>query len=75
VRFVAAPKALGIPLLRIESLLADVLALADEEPDLIRDVLGDLLVGFILTVLIAVAIGTIYYGTRLVKELRRSTRR
>jgi hypothetical protein len=61
--------------LRIESLLADVLALADEEPDLIRDVLGDLLDGFVLTVLIAVAIGTIYYCIRLVKELRRSMRR
>ena len=31
--------------------------------------------GFVLTVLIVVAIGTIYYGIRLVKELRRSTRR
>ena len=59
----------------IESFLADVLALADKEPDLIRDALGDLLAGFVLTVLIAVAIGTIYYGIRLVKELRRSTRR
>ena len=57
---------------RIESLLADVL---DEEPDLIRDALGDLLDGFVLTVLIAVAIGSIYYGIRLVKELRRFTRR
>jgi hypothetical protein len=28
-----------------------------------------------LTVLIVVAIGTIYYAIRLVKELRRSTRR
>ena len=34
-----------------------------------------LLDGFILTVLIAVAIGTIYYAIRLVKELRRSIRR
>jgi hypothetical protein len=33
--------------------------------------LGDLLDGFVLTVLI----GTIYYGIRLVKELRRFTRR
>jgi hypothetical protein len=48
---------------RIEAFLADVLA-----P-------GDLLDGFVLTVLIAVAIGTIYYAVRLVKELRRSTRR
>ena len=30
---------------------------------------------FVLTVLIAVAIGTIYYGIRIVKKLRRSTRR
>ena len=60
---------------RIESLMADVLAIADEEPDLIRNALGDLLDGFVLTVLIAVAIGTIYYGIRLVKELRRFTRR
>jgi hypothetical protein len=37
--------------------------------------LGDLLDGFVLTVLIAVAIGSVYYGIRLVKELRRSTRR
>ena len=48
---------------RIESFLADVLALAD------------FLDGFVLTVLIVVAIGTIYYAIRLVKELRRSTRR
>jgi hypothetical protein len=48
---------------RIESFLADVLAL--------RHALGDLLDGFVLTVLIAVVIGTIYYATRLVKELRR----
>jgi hypothetical protein len=48
---------------RIESFLADVRALAD------------LLDGFVLTVLIVVAIGTIYYAIRLVKELRRSTRR
>jgi hypothetical protein len=59
---------------RIEYLLADVLALADVEPDLIRDALGDLLDGFVLTVLIAVAIGTIYYGIRVVKKLRRFTR-
>ena len=57
---------------RIESLLADVL---DEEPDLIRYALGDLLDGFVLSVLIAVAIGSIYHGIRLVKELRRSTKR
>ena len=48
---------------RIESFLADVRALAD------------LLDGFVLTVLIVVAIGTIFYAIRLVKELRRSTRR
>jgi hypothetical protein len=59
---------------RIESFLTDVLALADEEPDLILDALGDLLDGFVLTVLIAVSIGTIYYGIRLVKKLRRFTR-
>jgi len=40
--------------------------------DEVRVALGDLLDGFVLTVLIAVAIGTIYYGVRLVKELRRS---
>jgi hypothetical protein len=33
--------------------------------------LGDLLDGFVLTVLIAVAIGSIHYGIRVVKELRR----
>jgi hypothetical protein len=33
---------------------------------------GDLLDGFVLTVLIAVVIGSIYYGIRVVKELRRS---
>jgi hypothetical protein len=38
---------------------------------LIPDALGDLLDGFVLTVLIAVALGTIYYAIRLVKELRR----
>jgi hypothetical protein len=62
-----------------ESFLADVLALAGEEPDAVRDevrvALGELLDGFVLTVLIVVAIGTIYSGIRLVKELRRSTRR
>ena len=47
---------------RIESFLADVRALAD------------LLDGFVLTVLIVVAISTIYYAIRLVKELRRSSR-
>jgi hypothetical protein len=36
--------------------------------------LGHLADGFVLTVLITVAIGTIYRGIRLVKELRRSTR-
>jgi hypothetical protein len=63
----------------IESFLADALALAGDEPDAVRDEvrvsLGELLDGFVLTVLIVVAIGTIYYGIRLVKELRRSTRR
>jgi hypothetical protein len=52
--------------------LADVLALAGEEPDAIRDearvALGDLLDGFVLTLLIAVAIGTIYFAIRLVKD-------
>jgi len=47
---------------RIESFLTDVLALSD------------LLDGFVLTVLIAVAIGTIYFAIRVVKELRRSWR-
>ena len=64
---------------RIEAFLADVLALAGEELDAIRDearvALGDLLDGFVLTLLIAVAIGTIYYAIRLVKELRHFTRR
>jgi hypothetical protein len=63
----------------IESYLADVLALAGEDPDVIRDAvraaLGDLLDGFVLTALIAVAIGTIYYAIRLVTELRRLIRR
>jgi hypothetical protein len=58
------------------SLLADVLALAEnEEPDLIPDALGDLLDGFVITVLIAVAIGTTHHAIRLVKELRHFTRR
>jgi hypothetical protein len=48
---------------------------ATKNSDLISDALGDLLDGFVLTVLIAVAIGTIYYCIRLVKELRRSMRR
>jgi len=56
----------------------DVFALAGEEPDAIRDearvALGDLLDGFVLTVLIAVAIDTIYYAILLVKQLRRSWR-
>jgi hypothetical protein len=64
---------------RIESFLADVLALAGEEPDAVRDevrvALGDLLDGFVLTLLIAVAISTIYCAIRLVKELRYFTRR
>ena len=64
---------------RIEAFLADVLALAGEEPDAVREgvrvALGDLLDGFVLTLLIAVAIGTIYYAIRLVKELRHFTRR
>jgi hypothetical protein len=34
------------------------------------DALGDLLDGFVLAVLIPVAIGTISYGIRVVKELR-----
>jgi hypothetical protein len=54
---------------RIAAFLADVLALIDEEPD----ALGDLLDGFALSVLIAVAIDTTYYANRVVKELRRST--
>ena len=54
----------------IAAFLTDVLALADEHPD----ALGDLLDGFALTVLIAVAIGTTYYAIRVVKKLRRSIR-
>jgi hypothetical protein len=46
-----------------------------QEADLISDALGDLLDGFVLAVVIPVAIGTIYYGIRLVKELRRAARR
>jgi hypothetical protein len=64
---------------RIESFLGDVLALAGEDPDAIREgvrvALGELLDGFVLTLLIAVAIGTIYYVIRVVKELRHFTRR
>ena len=60
---------------RIKAFLAEVLALAGEEPDLISDALGDLLDGFVLTVLITVAIGTISYAIRLVTKLRRSIRR
>jgi hypothetical protein len=64
---------------RIESFLADVLALAGEDPGAAREgvrvPLGHLLDGFVLTVLLAVAIGTIYYAIRLVKELRHFTRR
>jgi hypothetical protein len=45
---------------RIESFLTDVLALSD------------LLDGFVLTVLIAVAIGSIHYGIRVVRDLRRA---
>jgi hypothetical protein len=55
---------------RIAAFLTDVLALAEEQ----SDPLGDLLDGFALTVLIAVAIGTTYYAIR-VKKLRRSIRR
>lgn len=56
---------------RIAAFLTDVLGLADEQPD----ALGDLLDGFALTVLIAVAIGATYYAIRVVKKLRRSIRR
>jgi hypothetical protein len=42
---------------------------------LIRDALGDFLDGFVLTVLIPVAFGAIYYCIRIVKELRRSASR
>ena len=42
---------------------------------MIPDALGDLLDGFVLTVLIAVAIGTTYHAIRLVEELRHFTRR
>jgi hypothetical protein len=56
---------------RIAAFLDDVLALADEDPN----ALGDLLDGFALTVLIAVTIGTIYYAIRVAKELRLSHRR
>ena len=46
-----------------------------EEADLgISDGLGDLLDGFVLTVLIPVAIGTVYRGIHLVMELRRFMR-
>jgi hypothetical protein len=50
---------------------------ADADGSFLADVraLTDLLDGFVLTVPIVVAIGTIYYAIRLVKELRRSTRR
>jgi hypothetical protein len=56
---------------RIAAFLADFLAFADEE----TDALGDLLDGFALSVIIAVASGTIYYAIRVVKKLRRSIRR
>jgi hypothetical protein len=56
---------------RLAAFLTDVLALADEQPV----ALGDLLDGFALTVLIAVGIGTTYYAIRVVKKLRRSIRR
>ena len=56
---------------RIAAFLTDILALAEEQ----SDPLGDLLDGFALTVLIAVAIGTTYYAIRVVKKLRRSIRR
>ena len=39
-------------------------------PLMTPDALGDLLVGFVLAVLIPVAIGTISYGIRVVKGLR-----
>jgi hypothetical protein len=55
----------------IAAFLPDVFALADEE----ADALGDLLDGFALTVLIAVALGTSYYAIRVVKKLRLSLRR
>ena len=48
---------------RIATFLTNVLALADEQPV----ALGDLLDGFALTVLIAVAIGTTYYAIRVVE--------
>jgi hypothetical protein len=37
--------------------------------------LGDLLEGFTITVLITVAIGTAYYGIRVVKEMIRQSGR
>jgi hypothetical protein len=55
----------------IAAFLAYVLALADEEPD----ALSDLLDGFVLTVLIAVAVGRTSYAMSLVKELQRSIRK
>jgi hypothetical protein len=57
---------------RIAAFLADVLALANEEQDA-QDALGDLFDGFALTVLITVAVGTIYYAIGVVKKLRRFT--
>ena len=56
---------------RIAAFLIDVLALADEQPD----ALGDLLDGFAITLLIVVALGTTYYVIRVVKKLRGSIRR
>ena len=59
--------------------LAYVLALADEEANVVSDevrvALGDFLDGFVLTVLITVALGTMYYANRVAKKLRRSIRR
>jgi hypothetical protein len=60
---------------RIEAFLPDILGLAVKNPDLTRVALGDLLDGFVLTVLIAVAIGTTYCVIRVVKELRHFTMR
>ena len=60
---------------RIEDSWPTLLALAVKNPDLIRVALGDLLDGFVLTVLIAVAIGTTYCVIRVVKELRHFTTR
>jgi len=55
----------------VVAFLAYVLALADEEPD----ALGDLLDGLVLTVLIAVVLDTTSYAMSLVKELQRSIKK